>query len=287
MNKEQKLRITESFFSIQGEGRYVGVPSFFLRTFGCNLTCGGFGMPAGQKTNQPDEIAAMVFQSPEKYKTMESLPLASKGCDTYLSWHPAFKDYSNFMTLDEIVADMKAKIPTGRYSPDVHLVITGGEPLLGWQKVYPELLERLKHEMGLTHVTFETNGTKALVDSFKTYLHTCQLNIHFSVSPKLSASGEDLEKTILPEVVTKYSGYGLQDFKFVVDSEEGINEVKWALDKYSSYGVNYSSVYLMPEGGMNEGYQENTRKVADMALKNGYRYSPRLQNDLYDNIWNT
>jgi organic radical activating enzyme len=284
---EQKIRVTEAFFSIQGEGRYVGVPSFFLRTFGCNLSCRGFGMPLGEKTTQPEEISALVFQSPEKYKTMESLPLASKGCDTYLSWHPDFKEYSNFMTVDEIIEDMRSKIPTGSYSQDVHLVVTGGEPLLGWQKVYPTLLERLKSEMGLTHVTFETNGTKPLLDTFKQYLHTCGLNIHFSVSAKLSASGEDLDKTILPQVVAKYGDYGVQDFKFVVDSERGLDEVRETLDKYRSYGVNYSAVYLMPEGGLNEGYQSNTRKVADMALKNGYRYSPRLQNDLYNNEWST
>ena len=40
-----KLKIAELFYSIQGEGRYMGVPSVFLRTFGCNFKCAGFGMP--------------------------------------------------------------------------------------------------------------------------------------------------------------------------------------------------------------------------------------------------
>ncbi|HSK30323.1 MAG TPA: 7-carboxy-7-deazaguanine synthase QueE [Candidatus Limnocylindria bacterium] len=33
------MRISEIFYSIQGEGRLTGVPSLFIRTSGCNLRC--------------------------------------------------------------------------------------------------------------------------------------------------------------------------------------------------------------------------------------------------------
>ena len=33
------MKIAELFYSIQGEGALVGVPSFFVRTSGCNLRC--------------------------------------------------------------------------------------------------------------------------------------------------------------------------------------------------------------------------------------------------------
>jgi 7-carboxy-7-deazaguanine synthase len=33
------MRISEIFYSIQGEGRLTGVPSVFIRTSGCNLRC--------------------------------------------------------------------------------------------------------------------------------------------------------------------------------------------------------------------------------------------------------
>ena len=39
-----KLRYSEAFYSVQGEGKYVGVPSVFLRTFGCNFRCMNFGL---------------------------------------------------------------------------------------------------------------------------------------------------------------------------------------------------------------------------------------------------
>ena len=55
-----KIKVSELFYSIQGEGRYMGVPSVFLRTFGCNFTCSGFGMPKGEKSNERNVIADKI-----------------------------------------------------------------------------------------------------------------------------------------------------------------------------------------------------------------------------------
>lgn len=38
-DRDDRLRIAETFHSLQGEGGLVGVPSFFIRTTGCNLRC--------------------------------------------------------------------------------------------------------------------------------------------------------------------------------------------------------------------------------------------------------
>ena len=43
-----KLRYSEMFYSVQGEGKFVGVPSVFLRLFGCNFECPGFGQERGK-----------------------------------------------------------------------------------------------------------------------------------------------------------------------------------------------------------------------------------------------
>ena len=56
----KKFRVTEVFYSVQGEGQFVGVPSVFLRVFGCNFKCEGFGMETGKASKErlqinPDE----------------------------------------------------------------------------------------------------------------------------------------------------------------------------------------------------------------------------------------
>ena len=57
-----KIKVSELFYSIQGEGRYQGVPSVFLRTFGCNFKCAGFGLPKGQLTKEVDGVAEQVAE---------------------------------------------------------------------------------------------------------------------------------------------------------------------------------------------------------------------------------
>jgi len=278
-----KLKVSELFYSAQGEGRYVGVPSIFLRMFGCNFTCSGFGMPAGQKSIGADEVAKTVGL----YKTFEELPLVNTGCDSYASWHPDFKHLSPTYTVDELVDRMTTLLPRGNWlQPNgnpVHLVITGGEPLLGWQRAYPELLDVL-HERGLRHITFETNGTQDLTREFKDYLRNWFGEITFSVSPKLSVSGESWADAIKPDVVWDYETYGVTYLKFVVDKVEDFDELDRAVDEYRlrEFG---GPVFVMPMGGVVSVYDSNRINVADEALKRGYWYSPRLHVDLWGNGW--
>jgi organic radical activating enzyme len=281
-----KIKIAELFYSIQGEGRYMGVPSVFLRTFGCNFTCDSFGMPRGEKSQERHNIVV------SNYKTYNELPLVSSGCDSYASWMPEFKDLSPMLTTDAIADRIMEIIPHGEWQ-DEHLVITGGEPLLGWQRAYPDLLDHPKMA-GLKEITFETNGTQQLTPEFATYLHTwahhhdkdfCR-EITFSVSAKLPASGEKWEDAIKPEIVCTYQDYGTAYLKLVVATEEDIKDAEQAVEQYRAAGFE-GHVYLMPVGGVESVYNLNARSVAIAAMKHGWRYSDRLQVPLFKNEWGT
>jgi organic radical activating enzyme len=280
------IKISELFYSAQGEGRFVGVPSVFLRTFGCNFKCAGFGMPPGESTKEIEPIAANVHL----YKTFEELPLVNTGCDSYASWHPAFKELSPYYTIDEIVSKLLALTPSNRWMQDngndVHLVITGGEPLLGWQQLYPELLNH-KDMQDIRNITFETNGTQPLHEGFTQFLdgwYTASKEITFSVSAKLSASGESWDNAIKPDVVASYQQYGFTYLKFVVDSLAHFDEIDRAVKEYRAAGFE-GPVYVMPVGGVVSVYDGNRIHIADEALKRGYYYSPRLHVDLWGNGW--
>lgn len=288
-----KIKVSEVFYSLQGEGRFIGVPSVFLRTYGCNFTCAGFGCAPGVKSAEADEVAKTV----ELYKNFESLPLVNTGCDSYASWHPAFKHLSPTQTTEELVERMLALTPNNMWQQnngnDVHLVITGGEPLLGWQRAYSELLSHPRMS-DLKNITFETNGTQELHKDFQHFLLDWTLNprlgkkgpsaLTFSVSAKLGASGEKWEEAIRPDIVMSYADIGHTYLKFVVETDEHIADAIRATDEYRRAGFK-GVIYLMPQGGVVKPYDENKLRIADICVKHGWNYSPRLHVDLWGNGW--
>ena len=281
-----KLKVSELFYSIQGEGRFMGVPSVFLRTFGCNFTCDGFGVARGEKSNERNLVASML----ENYKQYRDLPLVSTGCDSYASWDPRFKDLSPVLTTDSVAETITSILPYKEWR-DEHLVITGGEPLLGWQRSYPDLLDHPKMRY-LKELTFETNGTQPLDPKFRDYLfnwgieHRGYNAVTFSVSAKLSCSGETRTDAIKPEVVVGYETIGYTYLKFVVATDEDVGEALETIDVYRHHGFR-GPAYLMPVGGVESVYALNNRKVAELAMQNGLRYSDRLHVPLFKNAHGT
>ena len=198
-------------------------------------------------------------------------------CDSYhTSWEPTHGQ----MTLNEIIKQVE------EYDQINHVVLTGGEPLIHDQTV--DLLEQLD-DMGY-HTTVETNGT---------IYRDAPIDLA-SISPKLASStptadkdpkgdGEwaerhDLERidiNVLAELVDAYDS----QLKFVITGSDDLPEIERLLEQLrskASTAIPDSDVLLMPEGTTREDLDGSRNKVAELAIEHGYRYTPRLHVDLWD-----
>lgn len=83
------LRITEVFYSIQGEARHTGKPTVFIRLTGCPMRCvycdSAYAFHGGQKISVA-EISEQIKQYNTRYITVTGgEPLAQKSCFQLLS----------------------------------------------------------------------------------------------------------------------------------------------------------------------------------------------------------
>ena len=291
-----KLRYSEAFYSIQGEGRFVGVPSIFLRVFGCNFECRGFGQERGNLI-PVEEMPYMTDplgdkNNPDAYTSIDQLPVTPVGCDSSASWAMKYKHLQMTKTTEEVFEHIISLLPNGKFDEreDIHLVITGGEPLLGWQRVWPELIEMCMAK-GLKNVTFETNGTQEVKPELVNFFNANHKNIHvtWSTSPKLSLSGEKNEDALIPDaLVTMNQVYNSHLYnKFVVRDMDDFEEVDMFYLTYQKSGVQIDAVYCMPEGATLEQQTLTAKGVAEACMKTGYKFSPRLHIDLFGNAWGT
>lgn len=212
------LRVSELFFSIQGEGPTSGKPAVFLRLGGCNLLCGGpkAAMPGHPKTDG-----------------------ATWTCDTIDVWRK-----SNWTPTAE-VAKRIAALVTDFDKDRIALVITGGEPLMHENRLDQEFFELVStlEQFGLIFdYEVETNGTYVPSEEISEFVP-----VQWNVSPKLASSGMPRERRWLPSVLDNFVQRGIDGdevvFKFVVATDDDIEEVtKFLLH----YPVNRRSVWLMP-----------------------------------------
>jgi 7-carboxy-7-deazaguanine synthase len=296
----EKITYTEIFYSLQGEGKWAGVPSIFFRTYGCNFRCRKFGRSRDEviEGHNPEvvDIIKMVESNPDRYREFKDLPLVTTGCDTYASIYPEFKRFNRQNDVYTIAEEIQALLPNGTWDQDwsdqIHFIITGGEPFLGYQQLYPTLLELLR-QRGLRDVTIETNGSQDLYPEVRDYFfedftrHGRDYDrLTFSVSPKLPCSGESWENAIQPKVVKSYEMVGSTYLKFVVSTRQDVEDAERAVAEYREAGFG-GPVYLMPAGGVPQVYNLNTQEVARLAMERGWRYSPRLQVDIWRNEWGT
>ena len=136
-SKEKQLRYSEAFYSVQGEGKFVGVPSVFLRTFGCNFRCMNFGLDRGEPSRAEKHEAGNRYNQEVKdlidsgitdtVTEFTDLPIIHTGCDTYASIYPEFKHFNKQAEVEEVVEHLLSLTPNGKWvqdnGQDVHLTI--------------------------------------------------------------------------------------------------------------------------------------------------------------------
>ena len=284
MRPEPRYRYSEAFFSVQGEGQYCGVPSVFLRLFGCNFTCSGFMQ---DNASDPSEWT-VDFKKIDLsgVQSIAELPVFTRGCDTPYAWAKEFRHLAHHETANQIAETVLGLLPGGSFrhpnsSQPNHLVITGGEPMLN-QSAIVDVLGCLQSKGQLPeYVTVETNGTQALrpelSDLIAEQFSGTGREWFWSVSPKLRSSGERWEVAIKPEVLAAYSQVSSEgQLKYVVDSDERTwDEVEEATRLYRATGVKFL-VYVMPVGSTVEAQEDLAGTIAGDAINRGYRVAARV-----------
>lgn len=277
----KRYRYSEIFRSVQGEGRYAGVPSLFLRFWGCNFQCRGFRDP----TRQIPAIAA------HKARSLAEVPVAEAGCDTEYAWAPVFRHLSKLDTATAMADRLMALAPAF-HDPGTetwtHLVLTGGEPMLS-QVAIVDVLEVLEQRDNLPRfVTIETNATQAPRDTFARFLESRYGSEHrewlWSASPKLRLSGEGWDQAIRPEVLAACNALSpAGQLKYVVDgSDEAWDDVARATSTFRAAGIEWE-VMIMPVGATLDRLNETQAAICEGAIERGYRFTPRLHVWLFDN----
>lgn len=179
-------------------------------------------------------------------------------CDSIDVWKKGVKtEFKDVFTEEEIKL----------FNQGVHLVITGGEPLMH-QKKLTEFFKWFEVEIEgfLPYMELETNGTIIPYSDFSFYID------QWNCSPKLSNSGEKFDRRHKPDVLKIIRDRRNSWFKFVVSCEDDVKEI---LSDYSGL-IDKEKIILMPAGDSQELLEKTRPLVLDLCKKYMLRYSDRL-----------
>lgn len=250
MSKLSKIAVSEYFYSLQGEGTTMGVPAIFLRLTGCNLMCGGQGV---EKDGKLRDGATWV-------------------CDTIAVWMKG-----NTYSFSDLIIKLNKEIDfVNRLKNGVHLVITGGEPLLQQDRIIA-LLEYLKQQYQLSPILeIETNATIQPIHALDQKVH------YWNTSPKLSNSGMPLKQRLDHKILQWFDANPKTMFKFVIDSQKDFDEINSQLLQTKLLQKN--KLVLMPAADSLELLLQKNKLVANICIQNQIKMCTRLHIEIWNKL---
>ena len=269
--KENKIQVNEIFTSIQGEGKYTGYPSVFIRLVGCNLRC--------------------VFAG-------------GSICDSaYTSHRPEPANYHN---VTEVLTEIKRQFKelgidlNNKYTIPKHFVITGGEPM----RQQPGIVDLLVEIENWLTGGYKINSQvfpKPFVDLFSIppmlstseYFDMVEDDVQKRI-PKKAQERHKRERINYPAVYSYFLyGYDVQ-LKFVYSNKSNITEIEEWLKGLINYIDNfeeqtgrymskedieewvYSKVMIMPEGETIDQITQKSQELAELCILKGWKFTDRL-----------
>jgi len=286
---EKKYRYSEIFGqTIQGEGQFTGRPTAWLRVWGCNFECAGFG----QDTPEDPSTYDLDHQNidPSAYKAMEELPVFHRGCDSSYSWAKKFSHLAHQDTAADICTNIEAVLPGGKFlHPQskqwTHMAFTGGEPMMSQTAIVDVMENFALRNNTPKYITIETNGTQKPRPAFENLFANHDGELFWSVSPKLYLSGEMWDNAIKPEVLAHYRDISRAgQLKFVSNgTDRSWDEVARATDLFRKAGIEWD-VWIMPVGADREMQESHQAKITEMAVERGYSVAARVHTWIFGNV---
>jgi organic radical activating enzyme len=269
-----KLMISSDFYSVQGEGRSTGVPSYFIRLGLCNLTC-GFSRSFGNQLLKDKSLEdGEIFKG-----DLELEGKATWTCDSTSQWLWRGEDKDFDYLIDQwkeqgIYDDIKNGI--------IHLIWTGGEPTIKGHQVAISNFFKYWYEQDqsivLPYNEIETNGTVVIEDDLFNLLD--QINC----SPKLANSGMTEKQRIKPDAIKRIMEHSNYQFKFVISTEDDVLEL--FRDFVEPFNIPLKNVVCMPGLDDQTNFHERTQFCLEMAKKYKFIGMTRLHISAWDKTLN-
>ena len=293
------IRYSEIFYSFQGEAELAGTPTAWLRFFGCNLECNGFG----QTTPEDESTWILPYKDYDliNVKQVKDLPVWQYGCDSSYSWSKKYKHLAEDCDVEEVCDRLELALPFNKFTHPVTgqenmLAFTGGEPMLRQKQMKAIVNEFLIRGNPPKIITVETNGTKPLKpelrDFINVYLADMGIRWHWAISPKTLFTAGEKDK-IMPDIYVDYlqATRSTGIIKFVCNgTENSWNEIDyWCRETNSladSNEIPHPEVWIMPVGATKE-EQEQVADICMEAMCRGYKVATRNHSYVFGNAIGT